>query len=218
MKQKPEVADVVVAPLGSLAGRSLADFTRIYEAVFPADDRETTEKVVGGINGRRMRCIAARRDGRLLGFAVLLPLTGRARGIHYLVYLGVDPELQSAGLGGRLLRGCADAGAALGVVLEIEDPTIVGAPNTEQRWKRVAFYERNGAAFVQGAPDYRAPNFSRANGTLPFKLMWLPTGVRELRGDLLRACVEAIMVEGYRLEPGDPLVRSNLARLVPPRA
>src|SRR5262249_51405278 len=136
--------------------------------------------------------------------------------IQYLVYLGVDSEVQSAGLGGRLLRGCVEAGAALGIVLEIEDPTVAGAANAEQRWKRAAFYERNGAAFVEDAPDYRAPNFSRPNGTLPFKLMWIPTAVRQLSGGLLRACVEAILVEGYRLEPGDPLLRSNLARLARP--
>ena len=216
MEQRQETTDVAIVPVAGLEGGALADFVRIYEAIFPADEREVTEKLVAGINRRRMRCVVARRRDGVCGFAVLLSLGGRAAGIDYLVYLGVDPALQGTGIGSRLLRGCAEAGAGAGMVLEIEDPDAAGAANPQQRRRRASFYLRNGAAFVDGAPRYRAPNFSGPGGPLRFRLMWVPGSVAELTGDLLRACVEALLVQGYRLSPGDELVRANLAALVSP--
>ena len=216
MEQRQETPDVALVPVAGLAGGELAGFVRIYEAVFPAEEREVTEKLVASINRLRMRCILARRGGGVCGFAVLLALGGRAEGIQYLVYLGVEPALQSTGIGSRLLRGCAEVGAGLGMVLEIQDPDGAEAANREQRRRRAAFYLRNGAAYVDGAPRYRAPNFSGTGGPLGFRLMWIPGSVGELTGDLLRAGVESLLVKGYRLSPGDELVRANLAALVSP--
>jgi GNAT superfamily N-acetyltransferase len=216
MEQRQGTTDVAIEPVAGLAGGELADFVRIYEAVFPADEREVTEKLVASVNRLRMRCVLARRRGGVCGFAVLLSLGGRAEGIEYLAYLGVDPALQGTGIGSRLLRACAEAGPGPGIVLEIQDPDAAEAANREQRWRRAAFYLRNGAAFVGGAPRYRAPNFSGTGGPLGFRLMWIPGSAAELTGGLLRACVESLLVQGYRLSPGDELVRANLAALVSP--
>jgi glucose-6-phosphate dehydrogenase assembly protein OpcA len=79
--------------------------------------------------------------------------------------------------------------------------------------RRIAFYERLGAQVVDGAAGYRAPNLA-GEGSLAMRLLWLPISELELKGEKLRTCGAALLVQGYGLQETDPLVQKVLQSVV----
>jgi GNAT superfamily N-acetyltransferase len=215
MKKKAEGVELEYRPVARLSGETLDDFKRVFETSFPAEEREPTDEVVGEINDGTLLCFGAMQGDNLRGLSVLRALTGGAAGIQFLVYLAVDADYRSGGGGGKLLQECIrQLKPALGVVLEVEDPDVKSAANAEDRLRRVAFYKKQGAIIVTEAPDYQAPDSGNKSHTLPFKLRWIPTSsMAELAGQRLKACVLALLTQGYGLSPDDKVVLRNLATL-----
>lgn len=78
-------------------------------------------------------------DGRFCGFSFAL-----AGGNYvYIVYLATDANLRSKGYGTRILNRLKEEHPGADLVLDIELPYET-ASNAEQRYRRRAFYERNG--------------------------------------------------------------------------
>jgi GNAT superfamily N-acetyltransferase len=215
MKKKADGKEMEYRSLPQLAGVALEDFARIYEESLPAGEREPTDQVVAAIARGDMVCFAAMDGEHLRGLSVLRMLRGPAEGIHFLVYLAVDKDYRSGGAGAKLLAACIEQlRPKHGVVLEVEDSRDTHATNIDQRKARVAFYQRNGGAIVQGAPNYRVPDSAHVDQTLTMQLMWIPSGgMAVLTGDLLSACVVALLTQGYGLQANEPLVRANLSAL-----
>lgn len=200
-----------VAPVGRLAGADRDRFSAIYEASFPADERDDTDALVAGIEDGELDCHALRSGDDLVGLAITLDM--EAAPIRYLEYLAVAPELRGGGGGGQLFDALVEdarRGGWLGVAFEVDRPEdAFGAERTIRR-RRIAFYERHGAVVVPCAPRFRAPA-SVAKGMLAYTLMWLGDG--PLAGELLARCVRGILVEGYGLAADDPLVGESIRAL-----
>jgi ribosomal protein S18 acetylase RimI-like enzyme len=200
-----------------LGADDAARFAAIYETSFAARERGDTAELLADVESGRRRCDVAREAGELIGFALALPLAGT--GIAFLEFLAIDAERRNAGLGGRLLAHLQESLAASGtrgLVLEVEPPWAVDGTERELRERRVAFYERHGAAVVECAPAYRTPDLADAARRVPFTLLWSPLDAaapRILEGEPLRQCVRAILTQSYELDPGDPLVDEVVAAL-----
>ena len=115
----------------------------LYRRAFPPEER---------LPLWHMRLMALRRD---VGFRAWLD-DGALVGLTYTVdspatvwlfYLAVNDSVRSRGYGSRLLNGVRRHAAGRTVVLELE-PLDDGAPNLEQRRRRLAFYERGGFALT----------------------------------------------------------------------
>lgn len=63
----------------------------------------------------------------------------------FVLYLAVNPRVRSRGYGSAILADIASTYPGKPIYLDVE-PVEKGAPNYEQRVKRLRFYERNGFA------------------------------------------------------------------------
>lgn len=201
----------------SIEGNDRARFIRIYEESFPREERDESESLLESISSGARTCHIAYAGGDLVGIAVLFTLS--AGDIQFLEYLAVDSGHRNRGIGSRFLghitsRLRSAEPLTPGVVFEVQTPEKAAGDDRLLRRRRIEFYTRNGAILVDCARDYEAPNLS-GEGTVPYLLMWLPlrTDIKELKGDMLRACVEAILTESYELTSDDGLVTGVLARL-----
>lgn len=190
-----------------------ARFAAIYEDSFPPEERDDTGDLVASIHAGERLCFLARRDGDVVGLAVVFRLN--APRVAFLEYLAVAPGERDAGIGSSMFAHLeknlrAGAGEDVGIVLEVEPPDDADGPERVLRERRIAFYVRHGAVVVDCAPRYRAPSLVRADETIGFMLLWLPLArdaPTRLEGTFLRTCVESILTESYGLRAGDPLVR-----------
>jgi hypothetical protein len=102
---------------------------------------------------------------------------------------------------------------ATGIVLEVEAPSAAKGAEWDVRTRRVEFYRRHGADVVTGAPSYQVPS-AHSSHPLRYELMWRPLGQGvKLSGELLRACVTAILMQCYELPPNDPFMERTVKRL-----
>lgn len=207
---------LVVEPIseGELADSDVTTMSDIYERSFPAGERDDTEGLLSELAAGRRWGWIIRSSGDLIGFAILSRL--EAQGVDFLEYMAVAPDQRNSGAGGTLLdaviAGRRSAGSA-GIAFEVEHPETAAGEEAELRRRRIGFYERHGAAVVECAPSYQAPNLAE-DGTLPFLLMWI--GLEEPgppRGERLRGCVRSMLVDGYGLAEDDPVVAAALAGL-----
>ena len=111
----------------------------LYRRAFPPEER---------IPLWHMRLMSLRRDvgfrawlddGALVG----LTYTVDSPAMVWLFYLAVNDSIRSRGYGSRILSSVRRHAAGRTVVLELE-PLDDGAPNLEQRRRRLAFYGRGG--------------------------------------------------------------------------
>ena len=201
-------------PVGELETRR---FREIYEESFIAGERDDTTVLLTRVLTGERDCYLAVAGAQLLGLAVVRPLTGYPAA--FLEYLAVATEARSAGIGSRILtrmrQGVADTAeaTAAGLLFEVDPPEAADSGSErELRWRRIAFYQRNGAVIVDDAPNYRAP-VAVGEGTLPYLLMWLPAalGGPAPAGPYLKDCVTAIFIQSYELPADAPLVRKLIA-------
>ncbi len=61
----------------------------------------------------------------------------------FILYLAVNPEMRSGGIGGEILD-CAYARAGVKIIVLNVEPSDSAADNYEQRKRRIAFYARHG--------------------------------------------------------------------------
>jgi GNAT superfamily N-acetyltransferase len=197
-----------------ITGGARKSFADILKHGFSADQRDKTSVVLANIAEGRRDCFVVRGDGQtLLGLAVLQPLKGLD--VVLLEYLAVAPTFRDRGIGGQLFD-CVVADyqkTTIGIVLQVEAPSAAKGAERDVRTRRVEFYRRHGADVVTGAPSYRAP-CTRGSGLLRYDLMWRPLGQRvKLSGELLRACVTAILTQSYELPPDGRFVQRTVKRL-----
>ena len=178
----------------------------IYEAVFPARERRPLDLVMAS----PARVWVARRDDRLVGFAVATVLG--ATGVGLLQYLAVTPPEQSVGIGSALLAELARDLPVDGVLLEVEPPSGEGA--SAQARRRLTFYERWGAQPLECLTDYFMGDFAEPGGRLPMLLLWKPVATIEPpKGGRLRAVLEAIFDSEYAAVAGPGHLADLLAKV-----
>ncbi len=186
----------------------------IYESSFPPSEREDFDGLLASAAAGRRTLYVARLAGEPVGLASVRALRS-VDGVGYLEYLATAANLRSQGIGGRLLTAIVEAlrtgEQVAALVFEVESVEHSPPDEAEIRQRRIAFYRRHGAAVIECAPRYRAPDLA-APGEVHFRLMWLPLdgSASTPRGERLRALTRALLTEGYGLPADHPLVRAVL--------
>lgn len=189
-----------------LSGHDKQGVRLIYEEVFPSWERRPLESVMVS----RARLWAARRDNRLVGFAVATVLEAVDAGL--LQYLAVAPPEQSGGVGSALLAVLARKLPVAGVLVEVEPPS--GEGDTVQARRRLAFYERWGARRLECLREYFMADYADPGQRIPMLLLWKPLAVVEPpRGPKLRAILEAIFENSYSWVAGPGHLADLLANV-----
>jgi GNAT superfamily N-acetyltransferase len=199
-------------PADELGTAELDHVRRIYEDSFPAYQRSDFRSLTAG-RGPGELALALTEAGRPRGFAMLRPLG--ATGWIFLRYFVVDATQRSQGLGGimwdQLTGLLRESGYGL-LVFDVDDPDEPGTEpdEAEIRWRRIAFYQRHGAALLP-VSGYRTPDDgdSADQQWTPMRLMAAgladgepPTATAAGLG----AVVDAVYRYRWHLEPGHPQV------------
>lgn len=99
-----------------------ADAARCAELeakLFPGDDPWPARAFLNELAAGHTRYIAAREDGRLVGYAGIARL-GRVHPYEYEIHtIGVDPDCQGRGIGRRLLDDLLEFASGGAVFLEV---------------------------------------------------------------------------------------------------
>lgn len=188
----------------SLGAAELTRVRQIYEDGFPPHLRAPFADLLAD---RAFALV----DEEPIGFAVLRPLatTGwvflrffvaasRGRGVGSLLWTHLTQEMAETGY--------------TRIVHDVEDPSEPGVDPSEVaiRYRRITFYERNGAQLLP-VNSYLPPHGDEEPHSLRLMAMDLnrsPTP--PITGNDLRAVVEAVYEHRYGLRPTDPVVHRTL--------
>jgi GNAT superfamily N-acetyltransferase len=192
-------------PVETLSPAAMTGLRRIYEDGFPPHQRADFAAVTTARQEDEL-ALALTGGGQPCGFAMLRPLDGT--GWVFLRYFVVDRARRDQGLGGLLWQQLAgrlrEAGFTL-LVFDIEDPDepACGPDQAQLRFRRLRFYQRQGASLLP-VTGYRAPHVApETSGWSPMLLMTAaPSGRQAPPGPgQARAIVEAVYRFRWELEP-----------------
>lgn len=196
----------------SVSGRALDRLWQRVEEIllvsFPPEELGSTEAVRAQIEfGTRVLWLDDPQQPDAV--AVTCDL-GTAPGDVLLEFLAVAPSVRSTGRGSSLLRAVL-ATLQRPVVLEVEDPELVGSPEAT---RRIAFYQRLGGKVLDCARGYAMPNLATGIGEQPMLLIEMDSArASELRGVELRKLVTAIWTVAYSRLEEDKNLQAVRARL-----
>ena len=123
-----------------IANTPLADqVDELYTLAFPRVDKFAFDAMCRFAESGAADFSAYLDDGVFCGFSYTL----KAEKYLFVLYLAVDPRFRSMGYGTEILEHLAQENPGYDLVLDIELP-YESAPNADQRYRRRAFYERNG--------------------------------------------------------------------------
>jgi GNAT superfamily N-acetyltransferase len=213
-----------LVPFHELSESQLADVVAIYEESFAAPWEWPSARLyeLAGTPDGDVSALAALDRDSVAGLVISEYLPGGR--LWHIHYFAVRQDLRSMGWGARILAEVAPQGedearrhgheASIGVALEVE--AVDGPPedaDREQRVRRHAFYERNGAIFV-----VRYPRPSSALPEMPdYDLLLIPeSGWNGRLDDALRyRMIQAVAVEGYDTPEDAPWLVEGLKQYVP---
>lgn len=191
---------------------------RIYRESFPASERDPFPELWIAITSGKRDLTVAERDESVVGFAVTVAIPD-ARCV-VLEYIAVDRARRGAGAGGQLFDAIVEAGRAhdyargAGLLLEVERPFPEDGPSEDRR-RRVEFYERRGGELVDCAPEFTVPSLTPGESPREMRLIWVPFDPTPTpSGERLRALVRALFTVSYELPPRHEILRTNLEALV----
>lgn len=123
-----------------VAGTELAEqVDKLYAYAFPREDKFAFDAMCRFAEGGGADFDAYLDDGTFCGFSFTL----KAGRYVFVLYLATVESLRSKGYGTQVMQRLAQINPGCDLVLDIELP-YDDAPNAEQRYRRRAFYERNG--------------------------------------------------------------------------
>lgn len=205
MPAPPSSTRVVITTLLHHREPGFAGMMRLFERVFPADEKIDrsyfedilAEKRMGLLDPFNTHVLVARRGSRVLGFATGTYLAVVNMG--FVGYLAVDPSVKGLRLGGRLRQRLIkdmrnDARAAGHPDLR----GILGEIEPDNPWLRHLVLGRNVLALDV---DYRQPPLRKDSSEVPLVLYVEPIGepIRRLDADSVRAILYAIYRRLYRI-------------------
>ncbi|MQM37909.1 hypothetical protein KBTX_01913 [wastewater metagenome] len=178
-------------------------FVALYEATFPAWEREPTPRVLARLDAGRYRGERLTDpEGRIAGFYVVDVPPGL--GCTVLTFLAIAPGWRGGGLGVRLATAAARRFAT-------EGPGAWLVVEAEPRPARL--YARCG--FRRLALDYRVPHYDDPAATQAMALMVHPRQqwATAIPGATVARWVRQAFIDGYGLAAGDPRLTGQLERI-----
>jgi GNAT superfamily N-acetyltransferase len=202
----------------ALTGDRQAAIERIYLESFPPSERDPFADLWAAITSGKRELMIAERGQSVVGFGVTVAI-GEI-GCVVLEYLAIDRLQRDAGAGGELLDAIVATGRARdyprggGLLLEVERRRPEDGPSDE-RTRRIHFYEQRGGAIVHCAPEFTVPSLVPREPARAMQLMWVPfDDTPTPSGPRLRDLVRALFTTSYELPPDHEILRRNLETLV----
>ena len=115
------------------------EIKEIYMEAFPKAERKPFSAVRDSVNKGKAQILTAMKNGRVLGFVVVIPY----KNMVMVDYLAVSSKIRSRGTGSKILQEICRRFSDKKIVLLIE-PLDDTAENKEQRIARRKFYFKNG--------------------------------------------------------------------------
>ncbi|HET9385613.1 MAG TPA: GNAT family N-acetyltransferase [Gemmatimonadales bacterium] len=211
MTQGPRAAKATIERVSAQGLRSDTAWWRLYDASFPAAERDPAPVVLATAEPGVGFVLRASADGHTIGLAVAHLL--RAAASTFVVYLAVDPDRRSLGVGRTLFEETVRRGAAelqaggftpAGAVWEIDDPSeSVDPAELAIRLRRRTFFENLGGRAL--ARRYIQPPID-GRTEVPMQLMFRPsTGASLPTAPETADVVRAIYFEKYHGMNGIPV-------------
>jgi GNAT superfamily N-acetyltransferase len=196
---------------GPLVEQALA----IYEASFPAEERDAPENLVRQI---RLSTRGAADQEKLYHFLVgvsgeeamalsLYSYHVRQR-LGYLAYMAITAVSRGQGLGSWMFSQTMESLAQeaderpYGMCWEVERPADIQNPQERQfAERRIRFYERNGSILFPEV-ELLTPPVGEGLPEVTYHLMYYPLSDEPINApDRIRAMVDVILLEGYGVAP-----------------
>lgn len=185
-------------------------FWRIYDSSFPANEREPQSVILESLRLGTGPVVRARHGETTAGLVIAHLL--REPPVIFVVYLAVDPEFRSHGIGPALFEKIWSVGnqrsselgrEAAGMVWEVDIPERAASEKELQRRRgRIAFFGRLGGHLLP-VPYYQPP----VDGIdpVPMHLMFRPAPGGTLPDSAgCAALIRAIYFEKYHRANGIP--------------
>lgn len=188
---------------------------RLYEAAFPAGEREPEEKLQRLMaEGKLLYHRTLTEQGDLLGFTMV----SLASNFSFLAYMATDPARRSSGIGSKHLKRLVEVLKEqfpnhIGLFLEIEatDPDTIELTEEERviRKRRLAFYQRVGARVVCDQAVYLTPSYSQSGVYWEGDLLCIDFDDHVCRHQVAKV-IREIYTRFYQLPPNHELVHKVL--------
>ncbi|ADP69441.1 hypothetical protein Rvan_0151 [Rhodomicrobium vannielii ATCC 17100] len=129
----------------------LEQLIAIYRASIARAEQKPEWMVREMLGDTSRRLLVALDEGRVIAFAICYFAPDDA--FWLLEYLAVDANIRSGGVGGRTYDAAralaAEVAPGAPCLLEVDAPRL-GAPDTDDAWRRLRFYQRFGCRRVEG--------------------------------------------------------------------
>lgn len=143
-------------------------FDSINTEAFPVDERLPSAEFLGVASKYGCLVYAAYDNGEMVGFTAIAP--DDELGMAFLWFLAVDPDRRGGGYGSEIIDILKRKFPGSQLVLDMERVDDASAPNTEQRRRRLRFYERNGFSRAMVGISYLGMNLEIMSTDPPFRL------------------------------------------------
>ena len=188
------------------------DWHKLYDAAFPANERETESKLTQLIAvGRMLYHKTIGKDGELLCFS----LVSLAPDFSFLAYLATDPNQRSAGVGSKhmkrlleLLRSQPEGSKGMLLEIDATNPkkTVISEDERKIRQRRLSFYRRLGAKKLCTGLEFLGPSRKSGGTDAELDLLIHPFSSEKLDCQTKRRLVSEIYQRFYCLDLDETLV------------
>jgi ribosomal protein S18 acetylase RimI-like enzyme len=208
--------NLIIKQLFRIGYKVIKEMEDIYLVSLPAEERIDFQKLLNAIKGKSNWLFVSEVNKSIAGFALVKPLVGT--NIFLLRYIAVEPKLRNMGIGTAMLcylkEKCGLQSTASGLIFEVESEVNAPPQEVAMRKRRLGFYKKNGAKFINCAPSYKMPN-QATRGTINMKLMWIPLDGYSIepKGQKLRNCIINIYTQAYDKQIDDPILMEILSSL-----
>ena len=124
--------------------KSYREARKLYLSAFPAHERLSYIGLLMNSWRKIANFYAFYDKGEFVGLAYIVA----NEQAYFILFLAVDTKIQSQGFGSRILGDLKKDASKRPMILTIE-PVDESAENSDQRLKRLAFYQRNGFQLTQ---------------------------------------------------------------------
>ena len=179
---------------------TLNEVFEIYESSFPANERQTLEKLKIRLKEDKEVLFAAKINDEVVGIGFLFDLLGSD--FLLLDYLAVKERNRGKQIGEKLFGFLKDYANQdhKHLLMEVDDPEF--GNDKKQRHKRVAFYQKNGALVLEGV-KYIWPALDGTNPTEQILMVVPGNSKSEFSGEEIKDLVKRLYAELYGISRED---------------
>ncbi|MGD9680226.1 MAG: hypothetical protein AB7W16_03485 [Candidatus Obscuribacterales bacterium] len=219
-------AEIRELRVAELADGKDGEWIKLYNDSFPDSEAYGTEQFQALIDRGEVKLFETRnKDNELLHFTLLETYPARenpaSRDFLLNSYTATRADMRGRGVGsvhlGRVLEQLkAENPEHLGVLAEIESPREQGldADAARTRQRRRSFYDNLGFREIRDY-EYLSPSWEEGEAPLPMDLILYPFKPEPLTGNEFIDVVERLYNYGYEMDPSDPFIAEQTARIKP---